>query len=61
MPDDITYTDALCGEMMSSSDDHLVLVVKRRDSDAQQEFYVHRGCLVRALRPGTPLGEVFDF
>jgi hypothetical protein len=56
-----TYTDAICGETLTEGvDDILVLTVSRRVGTARQEFFVHRDCLVRILRPEIPLGEVFE-
>lgn len=56
-----TYTDAICGETLTEGiDDILILAVSRRASSARQEFFVHRDCLVRVLRPEIPLGEVFE-
>lgn len=56
-----TYTDAICGETLTEGiDDILVLTVSRRAGPARQEFFVHRDCLVRALRSEIPLGEVFE-
>jgi hypothetical protein len=60
MSEEVTYADAICGGTISSADDYLLLTVSRKGADARQEFFVHRDCLVRVLRPGTPLGEVFD-
>lgn len=58
--DGVTYTDEICGETVSFPDDYLLLTVSRKDTEATQEFVVHRDCFVRVLRPGTPLGEILD-
>jgi hypothetical protein len=60
--DGLAYTAAICGETITpEADNFLILTVSRRDSDAVQEFFAHRDCLVQVLRPEMPLGEVFDF
>lgn len=56
-----TYTDAICGETLTEGlDDILVVTVSRRGGAARQEFFAHRDCLARVIRPDVPLGEVFE-
>lgn len=57
----MTYTDAICGAtLVEGEDDILVLTVSRQHGIARQEFFVHRDCLARLIRPEIPLGEPFD-
>ncbi|MEU9240102.1 hypothetical protein [Streptomyces shenzhenensis] len=55
------YSCALCFDDVGETDPELLrLTVSRRLSEAQQELFVHRTCLVARLDPRVPLGQVFD-
>lgn len=59
--EDLRYECAFCaGTIMSAEPGWLRLTVGREGTRSFQELLAHRGCLVGKLRPGIPLGEVFE-
>ncbi len=61
-PDELSYTDAFCGETLDPASDDVLRIVASNMSggSARQEFYVHRECFQQALHAQIPLGEVFE-
>ncbi|MFE3230166.1 hypothetical protein [Nocardia sp. NPDC059228] len=57
----LSYQCAFCDDAVhETSADLRVLKVSAAEKEGFQELFVHRRCLVAALRPAFPLGPVLE-